>query len=210
MLRTLIFASFMIAGFLLAPLAVQAEDPSAPGIEKYIIESPHTQIGFTVNHLGFSNSTGKFLDYSGSFLLDRMDLSKSSVEVTIKTASLDMGNALWNEHMSAADFFNVAVFPTMTFKSTSVDLTGEDTADVTGDLTLLGVTKPVVLKVKHNKSGPHPFGDKFVAGFDATTTIKRSDFGMTEGVPMVGDDVYINISTEGIQEGYQGSKQGKE
>lgn len=205
-----ILGSFFAAGLLFSPVVSHAQALAAATPEKYVLDSPHTQIGFSVNHLGFSNSTGKFLGYEGFFNLDRLDLSKSSVDVTIQTDSLDMGHKEWNEHMKAADFFNVAAFPTMTFKSTAVTLTGENTADVTGDLTLLGVTKPVTLKVKHNKSGPHPFGEKFVAGFDATATIKRSDFGMTNGIPMVGDDVEIRISAEGIQEGYKGASQGKE
>lgn len=206
MLRA-VLGGFFAVGLLFTPVVSHAQT-SAP--EKYVLDSPHTQIGFTINHLGFSNSTGKFLGYEGSFMLDRADLSKSSVAVTIQTDSLDMGHQTWNEHMKGTDYFNVAAFPTMTFKSTAVTLTGDDTADVTGDLTLLGVTKPVTLKVKHNKSGPHPFGENFIAGFDAAATIKRSDFGMTTSLPMVGDDVEIRISAEGIQEGYQGASKGKE
>lgn len=178
--------------------------------EVYTLDKPHTQILFTIDHLGFSQSTGKFLDYSGSFMLDRLNPENSSVNVTINTDSLDLGDRTWNEHMKKADFFNVAAFPVMTFRSTSVSPTGSDTADVAGDLTILGVTRPVVLKVRHNKSGPLPFGEKFVAGFNAETTIKRSDFGMDYGLPMVGDDVAIRISAEGVQEGYQGASKGKE
>ena len=183
----------------------------AQALEKYTLESPHTQVLFTVSHLGFSHSTGKFLGYEGGFTLDRADLSKSSIDVTIKTDSIDMGDQKWDDHLKGADFFNVEKFPTMTFKSTSVAVTGENTADVTGDLTILGVTKPIVLKVKHNKSGPHPMaGDKFVAGFDASAIIKRSDFGLSYGLPMIGDDVMISLTVEGLQDGYKGAEKGKE
>ncbi len=209
MFRTL-FGGFLVAGLLVTPVTASFAQAPAPAVEKYVIESPHTQILFTVNHLGFSHSTGKFLGYDGVFHLDRANPASSSVEVTIHTDSLEMGHKEWNEHLKAADYFNVAAFPAMTFKSTAVTLTGDDTADVTGDLTLLGVTKPVTLKVRHNKSGPHPFGEKYVAGFDATASIKRSDFGMSKAVPMVGDDVEIRISVEGLQEGYQGASKGKE
>lgn len=203
----MILGSFLAAAVFFVPVAVRAQES---GSEKYVIESPHTQIMFTVNHLGFSHSTGKFLGYEGAFSLDRMNPSNSSVAITINTDSLDMGHEEWNKHLKDADYFNVEKFPTMTFKSTTITVTGKDTADVTGNLTLLGVTRPVTLKVKHNKSGPYPFGEKYVAGFDATTTIRRTDFGMTSGVPMVGDEVEIRISVEGLQEGYQGASKGKE
>jgi polyisoprenoid-binding protein YceI len=204
-----ILGGLVAATFFLSPATIQAQDVVA-GVEKYTLESPHTQIMFTVNHLGFSHSTGKFLTYEGGFTLDRANLEKSSVDVTIKTASVDLGDQKWNDHMKNADFFNVEKFPDMTFKSTGIVLTGADTADITGDLTMIGVTKPVTLKVKHNKSGPHPMGERFMAGFDATAEIKRSDFGMSYGLPMVGDDVKITISVEGIQDGYQGAAKGKE
>lgn len=201
---------FAVSAMLAAGLFFCGLQAHAQGVEKYTLESPHTQVMFTVNHLGFSNSTGKFLSYEGGFTLDRADPSKSTVDVSIKTDSIEMNDQKWNDHMKNADFFNVEKFPSMTFKSTSVTPTSENTADVTGDLTILGVTKPVVMKVIHNKSGPHPFGDKFVAGFSATTQIKRSDFGMTYGLPMVGDDVSIQIEVEGLQDGYKGAAAGKE
>lgn len=168
--------------------------------EKYVLDKPHTQITFSVNHLGFSNSIGKFTDYTGFVLLDETDPKNSSVEATIQTASLDLDDEKWNEHMKGKDFFDVAQYPAMTFKSTAVEITGEHTANVTGDLTLHGVTKPVVLAVVHNKSGKHPMADKMGAGFSATAKIKRSDFGMGYGVPMVGDDVDIRIEVEAYQE----------
>lgn len=168
--------------------------------EKYTFEQPHTQILFSVNHLGFSHSTGRFNDFDGHFTLDRENLANSSVDVTIKTASVDMSHEAWEAHLKNADFFNVEKFPEMTFKSTKVELTGDNTANVTGDLTLLGVTKPVVLAVTHNKSGDHPMKGVYMAGFSATATVKRSEFGMNYGLPNVGDDVQIRIEVEGIRE----------
>ena len=103
--------------------------------------------------------------------------------------------------MKNEDFFNVEKFPTMTFKSTNIEITGENTANITGDLTILDTTKPVTLDVTHNKSGVHPFNGEFVAGLSATTTVKRSDFGMTYGLPAVGDDVEIRLEVEGFREG---------
>ncbi|HBR69527.1 MAG TPA: hypothetical protein DEA55_09155 [Rhodospirillaceae bacterium] len=166
-------------------------------IEQYTFDKAHTQILFFVDHLGFSKSHGEFLNFDGGFTFDRGEPAKSNVEITIKTASIDMNDQKWNDHMKNADFFNVEKFPNMTFKSTGIEVTGENTANITGDLTILETTKPVVLAVTHNKSGKHAFGEKFMAGFSATTNIKRSDFGMTYGLPMVGDDVEIRIQVEG-------------
>ena len=193
---------FLLSLFVLiiaaAPLQARAQ------IETYDLESPHTQIVFSVNHLGFSNSMGKFLEYNGSFIFDQGEPAKSSVNVTIKTASIDMGDEKWDAHMKNEDFFNVEKFPDMTFKSTSIEVTSDKTANITGDLTILGVTKPVTLNVVKNNVGKHPFGDKYAAGFSATSTIKRSDFGMNYGLPMVGDEIKIMIEVEGIRQDHGG------
>lgn len=177
-----------------------AASPSFAEVEKYSFDTAHTQVMFFVNHLGFSNSSGRFLDFDGHFTFDRADPSKSHVEVTFKTDGLDMQDAKWDEHMKGADFFDVIKFPEMTFKSTSIEVTGENTANITGDLAILGVVKPVTLAVVHNKSGKHPFGGKYVSGFSATASLKRSDFGMKYGLPMVGDDVSIRIEVEGVRD----------
>ncbi|MCC6597891.1 MAG: polyisoprenoid-binding protein [Alphaproteobacteria bacterium] len=169
-------------------------------IENYTFDKEHTQIFFTVNHLGFSNSTGSFQTFDGGFTFDRGEPQKSKVELTIPTDSLEMNDDKWNEHLKGKDFFNVTAFPTMTFKSTKIDVTGENTANITGDLTLLGVTHPVTLAATLNKADKHPFGDKYMAGFSATASLKRSEFGMDYGLPMVGDDVKIHIEVEGIRE----------
>ena len=172
--------------------------------DKYVLDKPHTQIIFIADHLGFSHSVGKFTDYTGGFIFDTVDNNKSSVDVTINTSSLELNDAKWNEHMKSADFFNVTKFPTMTFKSTKVEKSGDKTAKITGDLTLLGVTKPVTLDVVHNNSARHPFSGKYVSGFSATGKIKRSDFGMTYGLPAMGDEVTLMIEVEGQREDVEG------
>ena len=199
----LVAASFGLFGAVQSVYAesppVKQEEVKPAGPEHYTFDKAHTQILFFVNHLGFSNSQGEFHDYDGHFVFDREHPEKSSVDVTIKTASIDMDSEKWNEHMTSPDFFNSEAFPDMTFKSTSIKVTGEKTADITGDLTLLGVTKPVVLKTTYNKSDKHPFSGKFVSGFSAKTNIKRSDFGMAYGLPGVGDEVDIRIEVEGYR-----------
>ncbi len=183
--------------FLCFGLILMSMSSAKAAIEQYDLDKPHTQILFFVDHLGFSKSEGEFLDYEGHFLFNRSEPEKSSVEVTIQTASLDMGDEKWDEHMKGADFFNVEKFPAMTFKSTNIKVTGENTAEITGDLTLLGVTKPVTLNVHYNNSGKHAFSGKYVSGFSATAKLKRSDFGMTYGLPLVGDEVDIRLEVEG-------------
>ncbi len=169
--------------------------PAKAEVETYTLDKPHTQIAFMINHMGFSNSLGKFTDYSGTLSFDRAEPAKSQVDVTIQTNSLDLDDATWNEHVKAADMLNVEKYPTMTFKSTGIEVTGEKTAKITGDLTLLGVTKPVTLDTVFNNAGPSPMGGN-KAGFSATTTLKRSDFGMSKGIPMVSDEVKIILEVE--------------
>lgn len=163
----------------------------------FTLDKPHTQILFSVNHLGFSNSHGKFTDYSGKFTFDPDAPATSNVDVSINSKSLELNDAKWNEHVQSADFLDVAKFPAITFKSTKIDVTGKNTANITGDLTLHGVTKPVVLTTVFNKIGQHPMTGKKVAGFSATTAIKRSEFGIVTAIPNVADDVIITLEVEG-------------
>ena len=167
----------------------------------YQIDSTHVHTGFRVSHLGFSHTLGQFDQISGTLSFDEGDPAVSAVDVTINTASVDTGNDERDEHLRGPDFFNVEQFPTMTFKSTNVEVTGERTANVTGDLTLLGVTRPVTLAVTLNQAGPHPRdASRQIAGFSATTQINRSDFGMGYAIPAIGDTVEITIEAEAIRQ----------
>lgn len=186
---------------LLFAFMVLAITPAIAKVERYEFDKAHTQIIFAVNHLGFSNSHGKFLDFDGFFDFNRAEPDRSKVDVTIKTASIDLDHQKWNDHMKSDDFFDVEKFPEMTFKSTAVEITGTKTAKITGDLTILETTKPVVLDVVFNKAAVHTFNQKYVAGFSATANIKRSDFGMKYGLPLIGDDVALNIQVEGFRQG---------
>lgn len=179
---------FAAALFAFASLGVQAA-------ETYTLDSAHTYPNFTVSHLGFSTMHGRFNQTEGTVVIDR-EGEASSVDVTIQTASIDTGLEKRDEHLRSDDFFNVAKYPVMTYKSTSVKFTGEDSAIVQGDLTLLGVSKPVPLYVDHIKCGENPVNKKPTCGFNATTTVKRSDFGMTNYLPGVGDEIAIRIEAE--------------
>ena len=182
-----------------AILALGFNHSALAQVEKYEFDKAHTQILFFVNHLGFSMSQGEFHDYEGHFTFNRDEPAQSEIDVTIKTASIDMDDEKWDAHMKNQDFFDVENHSNMTFKSTGITVTGDNTAKITGDLTILGVTKSVVLDVKHNKSDVHPFSGRFVAGFSASTTVKRSEFGMNYGIPGVGDDVEVRIEVEGMR-----------
>jgi len=168
-------------------------------VEVYEFDKAHTQILFYADHLGFSRSQGEFHEYEGQFIFDRTKPENSKVDVVIKTSSIDMDLDRWDEHMKNKDFFDVENFPEMSFKSTAVEVTGENSANITGDLTILDITKPVVLQTTHNKSGVHPFNNKFIAGFSARTTIDRSEWGMKYGLPMMSPEVEIIIEVEGVK-----------
>lgn len=165
----------------------------------YDLEKPHTQILFKVNHLGFSNSTGRFTDFDGVVEFDPDNWGAASVNVVIQAASVEMNHDKWNAHMKNADFFDVAKHQTITFKSTKMTRVNKDYGKLEGNLTILGVTKPVELEVKLNKVGTHPFKKTGWAGFSASTVIKRSEWGVKYGIPMVGNDVEINIEVEAIK-----------
>lgn len=179
-----------------ALLAVAVAVP-AQAADKYKFDTVHSQVIFFVSHLGFSMSEGEFLDFDGGFSFDQKNWGNSSVDVTIKTASISLDDKKWDDHMKNEDFFNVEKYPTMTFKSTKVESKDGKTGTITGDLTLLGVTKPVTLDVTFNKAGAHPFNPKKqLIGFSATGTLKRSEFGMKYALPAVGDEVEIRIEVE--------------
>lgn len=170
----------------------------AVSADTYQFDKVHTQIYFTASHMGFSNSTGAFREFDGKFVYDEANPEKSSVEVTINTASIDMNDDTWNGHLQGEQWFNVAEYPTMTYKSTGVKKTGDNTLAVTGNLTLHGTTKPVTLDVTVNKVGDLMGTPK--AGFSAKATLDRTAFGMATFAPMIGANVDIRIEVEGMKQ----------
>jgi len=165
----------------------------------YTLDPGHTQVVFAWNHFGYSNPTAQFGKVEGTLEFDQAHPTKSSVNVTIPLASVNSNVPKLDEHLQGEDFFDSAKFPDATFKSTKVEQgAAKDKLKVVGDLTLHGVTKPVTLDVTINKVGEHPMRKAAAAGFDASTTIKRSDFGISKYVPMVSDDIKIHITSEAI------------
>lgn len=165
-------------------------------VEKYQIEPNHSHVNWTANHFGFSNQTGKFSDISGEINFDEKKPQNSSVDVTIKIASLTTGLPKFDGHLKSADFFNEKEFPTAKFVSKKIKVTGKKTAKIEGELTLHGVTKPVVLNATFNKSDVSAITQKPTVGFSATASIKRSEFAINYAVPAVSDRVDLVIEVE--------------
>ncbi len=169
-------------------------DPANVPAGAYVLEPTHARIVWHVLHMGFSEWYGDFAKPTGSATFDSQNPAADSVDITIPTGSVTTTNATLDGELKSADWFDAATFPTIHFKSTQVVATGPASADVTGDLTFHGVTKPVTLKVKLVGSGVNMMDKHFTVGFNASTEIKRSDFGVTKYVPLVGDEVHIVIS----------------
>lgn len=161
-------------------------------------EGQHAFVDFKISHLGYSYITGTFKDIDGKFSFDAAKPETSKIEFNVNTASVFTNHAERDKHIASADFLNASKFGKATFVSTSVKSTGENTADVTGDLTLLGVTKPVVVKATFLGEGKDPWGG-YRAGFEGTTTIKRSDFGKQKDLGPKSDTVELYVSFEGVK-----------
>lgn len=186
----------MLKKFLGAIVVAGALSTSAIAADKYEFDASHSQIVFSYDHLGFSTSFGMFSGFNGEALLDVENPAASSVTAEFSANTIITG---WNkrtEHFLSPDFFSADANPLVTFKSTAVTPTGDDTAEVTGDLQINGITKPVTLDVKLNQIGDHPLEGKPWAGFDATTTITRSEFEMGKYAPFIADEVKLIISVE--------------
>ena len=159
----------------------------------YTVDPGHTQVVFAYDHMGFSNNMGVISESTGTLTLDKANPAASKVSIEVPVANLKTGIAKLDEHLAKAEFFDTAKFPKATFVSTSVKPDGTTGADITGNLTIKGITKPVTLDAEFYGAGVQPMSKKENIGFVATGTIKRSDFGMAMAVPMVGDTVELKI-----------------
>lgn len=164
--------------------------------EKFTLDPSHSQILFSYDHLGYSTTWNMFSGFNGDILFDQEDPAASSVTVSIPLRSMFTGWEARFEHFMGDEFFAAADDEMIGFQSTGIEVTGETTARITGDLTLNGVTKPVVLDAVLNKRAPNPMSGKDSLGFNATTTLVRSEFGLGQAAPYVGDEVSVTISIE--------------
>lgn len=188
----------MKATLLAAALATVATAALAAP-EKYVLDSSHSQILFDYNHLGFSTTYGMFSGFEGEIMFDQENPANSSVSVSMPVMSMFTGWEKRKDHFMSEDFFGAEEGDMVSFTSTAIEVTGEDTAKITGDLTVNDVTKSIVLDAKLNQVGDHPMEGKPWAGFDATTTFVRSEFNLGKFAPFVSDEVNLNISIEAMK-----------
>jgi polyisoprenoid-binding protein YceI len=182
--------------FLSPVLVVLAAVPTLAA-DDYAVDAMHAGVNFKISHLGLSWVYGRFNDFSGTFTIDAADPAKCSFNLSIKTESVDTNNMKRDEHLRSPDFFNAKQFPVITFKSTAVKPL-KDGYQVTGDLTLHGVTKSVSFALLGGRKAEFPKGVQRT-GFSTELTIKRSEFGIDKGTDAVGDEVPISISFEGTK-----------
>ncbi|WP_137819420.1 MULTISPECIES: YceI family protein [unclassified Pseudomonas] len=166
----------------------------------YVIDKKgqHAFVDFKISHLGYSWLYGTFKDFDGSFSFDEKNPEASKVQVTMNTASVDTNHAERDKHIRSKDFLNVSKNPQATFVSTAVKSTGTDTADISGDLTLNGVTKPVLIKAKLIGQGDDPWGG-YRAGFEGSTKLKLKDFAIQKDLGPASQEVELIISFEGVR-----------
>ena len=169
---------------------------SQAAAQQYELDPAHTSVIVTWTHFGFSHPTADIPDTKGTLVFDSENPTASRVDITLPITHIDSHVAALTKEFKGAEYFDTAKYPTATFHSTKVVAKGNNTFDVEGNLTLKGITKPVTLHATLNKQGEHPMVKKQAIGFDATGTIKRSDFKLDKYVPAVGDDVTLTISTE--------------
>lgn len=180
-----------LAGLLGAAVSAQAAPVT------YQLDPHHTMVLFSWSHFGFSHPTADIGLGEGTVVFDEQHPGQSTVNVTLPLSALDTHVSALDSHLKEADFFNADKYPAITYKSTQVQALGHDKFKVTGNLTVHGVTRPVVLDATLNRVGPHPMSKAQSIGFDATGTLKRSDFGIDAYVPNVSDEIAIRITTEG-------------
>jgi polyisoprenoid-binding protein YceI len=179
--------------------------PTAAGTTTWNIDNSHTLVEFSVRHLMISTVKGRFGEVSGKVVADDADPSRSQIEATINVASIDTREAQRDAHLRSADFFDAENFPTLTFRSTRIEKASGDDLKVTGDLTIRGTTREVVLDVTSEGRVKDPWGGER-AGYSAKTKIKRSDFGLTwnmaleTGGVVVGDDIKIALEVELVKQ----------
>jgi polyisoprenoid-binding protein YceI len=179
-------------------LGTVAHRPARAAAETYKIDLAHSYMLFRIKHMDLAWAYGRFNEFSGTLNLDEANPAACSVNIEVKTTSIDTGIAKRDDHLRTPDYLNVAQFPTMTFQSTGVKKVGEGQFDVTGNLTFHGVTKPVTARFEKTGVGMDR-ENRAVVGFEGTFTIKRSDFGQKVSAKQLGDEVRVTLSVEAVK-----------
>lgn len=195
-LRQISLATALVA----ASLTAQAVDLTQVPSGAYEVDPTHAYVNFQYTHLGLSRPMLGFDEFTVDLNLDNADVSKSTISVTIDPKSIQAGSDIWKSHLTGGDWFDVGSHPEITFASTSIETTGEDTLKVMGDLTVKGTTAPVELEVTLHAAMPHPFQGHPVVGFSAEGQLLRSAFGLGKSSPAVSDEVDLIISAEVTQQ----------
>lgn len=172
------------------------QQPAQVRSGSYVLDPAHGKITWSVSHMGFSTYLGQFSDVSATLDLDSANPAKSRLDASVRMDSVGTFSDGLDQHLKTADFFDTAKFPTASFRATSIRRTDANSADITGNLTLRGVTKPIVIQADFNQAGVNPVSKLYTVGFDGEAKIKRSDFGISYGLPMLGDEVTLHLEAE--------------
>ncbi|MBD3662915.1 YceI family protein [Sulfitobacter aestuariivivens] len=195
-MKSIFFAAALTLG---ATGAMASDDTTNQASGNYVLDASHSQVVFSYDHLGFSTTYGMFSGFEGEITFDAENPAASSVNVSMPVMSMFTGWEQREGHFMSDDFFGAQEGDMITFTSTAIEVTGDDTAKITGDLSMNDVTKSVTLDATLNKAGDHPQAGKPWAGFDATTTLLRSDFDLGMFAPFVSDEVEVMISIEAMK-----------
>jgi len=186
---------------LLAAAMIASPAFAHAAVRDYRFDLVHTQVLVSASHVGYSHPLGRLHVKSGWFRFDGDDWTQAKLDVLIDTTSIDMGEAKWNEALRGGDFLASERYPTAHYVATRVEKTGDKEGVAHGNLTLLGVTRPVDIRITFNRAGADPYTFKWTAGFSASAQLKRSDFGMHKYLPDIGDVVTIRVEAEGLRDG---------
>lgn len=194
--RPVLLAALTLAALAFTPIRAQqvSTDPAKVEVGTYAVEPSHTRVLFAVDHMGFTTWYGEFTNVSGRLSLPAAGVAASTLTIRIPTATVSTSNAVLDGELKSADWFDAAKYPEIVFAATKVVRTGPATADVIGTVAFHGVTKPIALKAKFNGAGVNILSKKYTVGFEVSGALKRSDFGVTKYVPLVGDDVRLIVS----------------
>lgn len=191
---TLALAGLFINGSAQAETPVRDLAQARPGT--YKLDPDHGKITWSVSHLGFSTYVGQFTDVSATLVLDPQKIPASRLDAQVNMASVASLNTALDEHLKAPDFFDVARYPIATLRATQIRIISANTAEITGELTLRGVTRPLVITADFNQAGKGPADGRYTLGFDGRGRIKRSEFGIAYGLPVLGDEVTLHFEAE--------------
>ena len=195
-MRYILIAAASVALATTAQAQTITRNPSEVRAGTYVLDPAHGKITWSLSHLGFSTYVGQFSDVSATLKLDPRKATDSQLEATVQTASAGTLNAMLDKHLQSADFFDVANHPTATFRASQIKLVDQDTAEVTGALTLRGVTRTITMIADFNQAGTSPVDGKYTLGFDGRAVIKRSDYGINYALPVLGDEVTLHFEAE--------------